>query len=233
MKILVAEKDSALADFIKEQLEIEHYVVDLAGNASELLSKIETKRYDLAIIGLQSPTVEILSKVKSARPDLLVVVLSEKNDPETQLKCLDEGADDFITKPFSLAVMRARFRALLRRRNNASSGVLALEDLELNRMRRTVKRNGCPIDLTHKEFALLEFLMERPMQPVSRAAIAINAWKLQNGDEATNTVDVYVNYIRKKLDSYGGRPLIRTIRGVGYQIGGAEATPRDQHAVTN
>jgi DNA-binding response OmpR family regulator len=111
--------------------------------------------------------------------------------------------------------------------------VLSLEDLELNRMRRTVKRNGYPIELTQKEFALLEFLMERPMQTVSRASIAMNAWNLQNGDDATNTVDVYVNYIRKKLDSYGGRPLIRTIRGVGYQIGSMEAEHRGQHAAND
>jgi DNA-binding response OmpR family regulator len=86
-----------------------------------------------------------------------------------------------------------------------------------------VKRNGCAIDLTQKEFALLEFLMERPMQPVSRDAIAKNAWNLQNQDPAANTVDVYINYIRKKLEAYGDRPLIRTVRGVGYQIGGAES----------
>ena len=230
MRIMVAEKDSALAEFIREQLEIELYRVELARDAAELLAKLEMKRFDLAILDLDYPGVEILSKIRSAHPDLLVVVLSEKNDPGIQLKCLDEGADDFITKPFSLSVLHARFRALLRRRNNASSGVLSLDDLELNRMRRTVKRNGCSIDLTQKEFALLEFLMERPMQTVSRAAIAMNAWNLQNGDDATNTVDVYVNYIRKKLDSYGGRPLIRTIRGVGYQIGGVEPVQQEQHA---
>ncbi len=232
MKIVVAEKDLALAEFIKEQLELELYRVDLARDSAELISKLTTKRYDLAIIDLESPGVEILRKIRSIRPDLLVVVLSEKVDPATQLDCLDGGADDSITKPFYFSVLRARFRALLRRRNNASSGVLSLEDLELNRMRRTVTRNGCTIDLTQKEFALLEFLMERPMQPVSRASIAQNAWNLHDGDGATNTVDVYVNYIRKKLDSYGGRPLIRTIRGVGYQIGGTEISHKG-HSVAS
>lgn len=224
MKIVVAETDPALAEFIQEQLEVDRYGVDLARNREELISKLEAKRYDLAMIDIESPHVEILQKIRSARPDVLIVVLSDKTDPDTQLKCLDAGADDYIMKPFFFSVLRARFRALFRRRSNSSSGVLSLEDLELNRMRRTVQRNGCPIELTQKEFALLEFLMERPMQPVSRAAIAMNAWKLQNGDDATNTVDVYVNYIRKKLDSYGGRPLIRTIRGVGYQIGGMETS---------
>ena len=228
MKILVAEKDSALADFIKEQLEAELYRVDLARDSAELIAKLATKRYDLAIVDIESPGLEILPRIRSFRPDLLVAVLSEKGDPTTHLDCLDGGADDFITKPFYFSVLRARLRALLRRRSNASSGVLSLEDLELNRMRRTVTRNGSTIDLTQKEFALLEFLMERPMQPVSRASIAQNAWNLQDGDGATNTVDVYVNYIRKKLDSYGGRPLIRTIRGVGYQIGGTEIAHEDR-----
>ncbi len=226
MRIVVAEQDVALADFIKEQLEIDRYVVDLARDPADLILKLEARRYDLTVIDLESPDMEILGKIRSIRPDVLLVVLSGKTDPETLLKCLDGGADEFITKPFFFSVLRARFRALLRRRSNGSNGVLSLEDLELNQLRRTVKRNGCPIELTQKEFALLEFLMERPMQPVSRAAIAMNAWKLQSGDDATNTVDVYVNYIRKKLDTYGGRPLIRTIRGVGYQIGGMDASER-------
>ena len=233
MRIVVAEKDSALAEFIKEQLEADLYRVDLARDCAELMSKLLAIRHDLAIVDLESPIAQILGKIRSLRPDLLVAILSEKLDPATHVECLDGGADDFITKPFYFSVLGARLRALLRRRNNASSGVLALEDLELNRMRRTVTRNGCTIDLTQKEFALLEFLMERPMQPVSRASIAQNAWNLQNGDGATNTVDVYVNYIRKKLDSYGGRPLIRTIRGVGYQIGGTETAPERRSAASD
>lgn len=222
MRIVVAEKDPALAEFIKEQLEIDCYRVDLAVNHAELIPKLTAKRYDLAIVSIESSNIEFLREIRSVRPDLLLVVLSKQDDPAAHLNSLDGGADDFITKPFSLSVLRARIRALLRRRNNASSGVLALDDLELNRIRRTVKRNGCAVDLTQKEFALLEFLMERPMQPVSRDAIAKNAWHIQGEDATANTVDVYINYIRKKLDSYGDRPLIRTIRGVGYQIGGTE-----------
>jgi DNA-binding response OmpR family regulator len=221
MRIVVADRDSALAEFVKEQLEIDNYKVDLAPNNNELVPRLAAKRYDLAIVNIES-SIEVLREIRSVRPDLLLIVLSEKYDSATHSNSLDGGADDFITKPFYLSVLRARIRALLRRRNNASSGVLSLEDLELNRIRRTVKRNGCTIDLTQKEFALLEFLMERPMQPVSRDVIAKNAWNLQNEDAATNTVDVYINYIRKKLETYGDRPLIRTIRGVGYQIGGTE-----------
>lgn len=222
MRIVVVEKDSALAEFIKEQLETEHYKVDLTANNAELLPRLTAKRYDLVILDIGPSSIEIIREIRSIRPGLLILVLSGNTDPETQLNNLDEGADDFITKPFYFSVLHSRIRALLRRRNNATNSVLSLEDLELNRMRRTVKRNGCTVDLTQKEFALLEFLMERPMQPVSRDAIAKNAWNLQSEDATANTVDVYINYIRKKLDSYGDRPLIRTIRGVGYQIGGAE-----------
>jgi len=223
MRIVVAEQGAALAEFIKEQLEIDGYKVDLALNSAELMPKLTGKRYDLAILALGPSNLEVLRQIRPSRPDLLSLVISDQNDPDTHLRSLDEGADDFIAKPFYFSVLRARIRALLRRRNNASSGILALADLELNRIRRTVKRNGCAIDLTQKEFALLEFLMERPMQPVSRDAIAKNAWNLQNEDAAANTVDVYINYIRKKLEAYGDRPLIRTVRGVGYQIGGAES----------
>lgn len=233
MRIVVVEKDSALAEFIKEHLETEGYKVDVALNNAELVPKLSAKRHDLAIVGIESSSVEILREIRSVRPDLLLLALSEKNDPETHLNSLDAGADDFISKPFYLSVLRARIRALWRRRNNASSGVLSLEDLELNRIRRTVKRNGCAIDLTQKEFALLEYLMERPMQPVSREVIARDAWNLQDEDPATNTVDVYINYIRKKLDSFGDRPLIRTIRGVGYQIGGTESARQPLHAASD
>ena len=230
MKILVAEQDSALAEFIQEQLETEGYAVDLVRESAELVSAVEAKRYDLVVVGLESSVVEVVGQIRSVRPDLLLVVLSGETDPSTQFRCLDAGADDFITKPFYFSVLLGRFRALLRRRNPASTAVLLLGDLELNRVRRTVTRNGCAIDLTQKEFALLEFLMERPMQPVSRAVIAKSAWKVQDEGASANTVDVYVNYIRKKLDSYGGRPVIRTIRGVGYQIGGAERLHQEDAA---
>ncbi len=241
MRIVVAEKDVALAEFIKEQLENEHFGVDLAGNATELMSLLQMRQYDLAIIdletglesGLESPSVELVRKVRSFKPDLLLLVLSQKTDPDIHFNCLDAGADDFVTKPFYSSVLRARFRALLRRRNNSSTAVLKVEDLELDRIRHTVKRNGCAIDLTQKEFALLEFLMERPMQAVSRAIIAKDAWNLQDEDTATNTVDVYINYVRKKLESYGDRPLIRTVRGVGYQIGGAGDLAPEQASSNN
>jgi DNA-binding response OmpR family regulator len=228
VRIVISEKDHTLAEFIKERLESESYEVDLALDPADLMSNLESKPYDLAILSLEPPHFDVIRKIRQIHPDLLLVVFSDKKDAGTQLVCLDAGADDFITKPISLSILGARFRALLRRRSKSSSGVLALEGLELNRIRRTVKRNGCPVDLTQKEFALLEFLMERPMQAVSRAAIAENAWHIPCGSVATNTVDVYVNYIRKKLGSYGDRPLIRTVRGVGYQIGGADSAPEDE-----
>jgi DNA-binding response OmpR family regulator len=241
MKIVVAEKDLALAEFMKEQLEGQHFGVDLASNPSELMSLLQTRHYDLAILDLEagiepgpeSPNVALVRKVRAIRPELLLLVLSQSADPKTHFNCLDAGADDFIIKPFYSSVLLARFRALLRRRNNSSTAVLKVEDLELDRIRRTVKRNGCPVDLTQKEFALLELLMERPMQAVSRANIAKEAWNLEEADLATNTVDVYINYVRRKLESFGDRPLILTVRGIGYQIGGAGRPAREQASSTN
>jgi DNA-binding response OmpR family regulator len=227
VRIVIAEKDLSLAEFVKEQLESKSYAVDIALDHEDLMSKLGSRPYDLAILAPEPPHFDVIRKIRQVHPDLLLVVFSDKKDPGTQLVCLDAGADDYVTKPFTLSVLEARFRALWRRRNNTSSGVLSLEGLELNRIRRTVKRNGCPVDLTQKEFALLEYLMERPMQAVSRAVIAENAWHIADGNVATNTVDVYVNYIRKKLESFGDHPLIRTVRGVGYQIGGADTPPQE------
>ena len=236
MRIVIAENDVPLAEFIKEQLESEHWRVDLAGSDSELEFQLQANAYGLAIIDLGLPTKEgldLLRRIRAGSPDLLVLILSVSGDPETHFNCLDAGADDFITKPFYSSVLLARLRALLRRRNHSSNTILKVEDVELDRVRRTVKRNGCAIDLTQKEFALLEILMERPLQPVSRATISKDAWNLRDGDKMTNTVDVYINYLRKKIDFDDDHPLIRTVRGVGYQIGGAGTNNREKCAANS
>jgi DNA-binding response OmpR family regulator len=131
---------------------------------------------------------------------------------------LDAGADDYLAKPFAFAELAARIRAVLRRGNRNASVVLRVEDLELDRVSHTVQRLGRAIELSPKEFALLEFLMRHAGQPVARAAIVEQVWKL-HFDTMTNVVDVYINYLRRKVDSGFDRPLIRTVRGIGYQIG--------------
>jgi DNA-binding response OmpR family regulator len=136
---------------------------------------------------------------------------------EERIRGLDAGADDYLSKPFAFAELAARIRALLRRGSRPGQATLEVADLKLDRLSHTVQRAGRAIDLSPKEFALLEFLMMHSGQPVSRSAIVEQVWKL-NFDTMTNVVDVYINYLRRKIDSGYDRSLIRTVRGVGYQI---------------
>ena len=135
---------------------------------------------------------------------------------------MDLGADDYIAKPFAFAELAARIRAVLRRGSRPANAVLTVEDLVVDRVSHVVKRNGREIELSPKEFGLLEFLMRHAGQAVPRSAIVEHVWKL-NFDTMTNVVDVYINYLRRKVDTGNDRALIRTIRGVGYQIGGNAA----------
>jgi two-component system OmpR family response regulator len=137
---------------------------------------------------------------------------------EDRVRLLNAGVDDCLAKPFAFAELAARVRAILRRGNSSELGVLRVDDLEIDRVAHDVHRAGRAIELSPREFALLEFLMRHEGQPVTRNAIVEQVWKLRfNG--MTNVVDVYINYLRRKVDSGHDRPLIRTVRGVGYQIG--------------
>jgi len=138
---------------------------------------------------------------------------------EERIRGLDAGADDYVAKPFAFAELAARIRAILRRGSRPARALLQVGDLELDRVSRAVRRGSHDIDLSPKEFALLECLMRYEGQPVSRAVIVEQVWKLDH-DTMTNVVDVYINYLRRKVDAGHGHTLIRTIRGVGYQIGG-------------
>jgi len=224
-RVLVVEDDAPLAEFIGGRLRDDHFVVDIVHARSEAQLLISSDSHDLLILDLALLDIqglEVLRWAHAKRPDLLILVLTGSPSPEDCVQALDAGADDYITKPFSSAELSARIRALIRRSMSASpaTNILKVEDLELDRMGRSVQRGGYKIDLTQKEFVLLEFLMQRPQQPVARTAINEHAWGLAES-RPTNVVDVYINYLRKKIDFGFDRPLIRTIRGVGYQIGGA------------
>jgi two-component system OmpR family response regulator len=152
-------------------------------------------------------------------PEAPVVLLSPASSVEERVKSLDAGADDIIVKPFAWSELAARIRAVLRRRNRPARDVFKFEDLEVNRVSHEVRRAGRAVELSPKEYALLEFLLRNPGRPVARAAIIEEVWRI-HGDSITNVVDVYINYLRRKIDSGADNPLIRTIRGIGYQIGG-------------
>jgi len=163
--------------------------------------------------------LDVLREIRSKRPDLPVMIVTGANQVEERVRGLDAGADDYVAKPFAFVELAARIRAVLRRGQRPGRAILQIEDLEVDRVNHTVRRGNHNIELSPKEFALLEFLMRHEGQPVSRTSIVEQVWKL-NFDTMTNVVDVYINYLRRKVDCGYDRALIRTIRGVGYQIGG-------------
>jgi DNA-binding response OmpR family regulator len=222
MRLLVAEADTSLAEFLQTRLQQEHFAVQLASTGDQISKFGEKSLFDLILLDLNLPGVpgpDYLRHLQSRWPEAPVVLLSSASSVEERIKGLDAGADDIIMKPFAWSELAARIRAVLRRRNRPSREVFQYEDLEVNRVSHEVRRAGRAIDLSPKEYALLEFLLRNPGRPVSRAAIIEEVWRI-HGDSITNVVDVYINYLRRKLDSGANHPLIRTIRGVGYQIGG-------------
>jgi len=221
MRILVAEDDAALADFLHQRLQQEHFSVQVVSSRSEAQRLAVDQPYDVVLLDLDlqgQDSLDVLRGIRSKKPDLPVLVVTGKSIVEDRVRGLDAGADDYIAKPFAFAELAARIRAVLRRGNRPARAVLQIDDLELDRVTHAVQRHGHSIELSPKEFALLEFLMRQAGHPVSRSAIVEQVWKL-NLDSTTNVVDVYINYLRRKVDMGHERPLIRTIRGVGYQIG--------------
>ncbi len=221
MRILVAEHDAPLADFICEELQREQFAVQKVADGVEAQELASNQNYDLVIldIGLPGATgLEVLRGIRSKKPDLPVLIITGASKVEELVRGLDAGADDYVAKPFVFAELSARIRAVLRRDSRPSRAVLQIADLELERVSHAVQRGGHEIALSPKEYALLELLMRNAGQPVSRAAILEQVWKIDI-DNMTNVVDVYINYLRRKVDFGYERALIQTIRGVGYQIG--------------
>jgi two-component system, OmpR family, response regulator len=225
--ILIVSRDAPLAAFLARQLREDHFVADVAPSDAEALRLIGNEACQLVILDLDLPedlrarekVDNRLQSIRAGHPFLPIIVLTSSAQTSERVKILDQGADDCLTKPFSYAELSAHVRGCLRRLNGPAAVQLKVHDLELDRVTHTVRRGSSIIDLTQREFALLEFLMQRPLQPITRIEIAEHAWKSEGGS-TTNAVDVYINYLRKKIDSGFDRPLIRTIRGVGYQIGG-------------
>jgi DNA-binding response OmpR family regulator len=182
--------------------------------------------YDLLVLDLNLPSVDGISILKSLRqrkPSVPVMILTARSRVEDRVQCLDTGADDYLVKPFSFLELSARARALLRRSHLPSESVLTVRDLRLDRVERRVERGGRRIDLTTKEFALLEYLMRNAGRRLTRAMIIEHVWNL-TFDSTTNVVDVYINYLRRKVDDGFSPSLIHTVRGVGYQLSPDGAT---------
>jgi DNA-binding response OmpR family regulator len=231
MHILIAEDDAPVAKFLSSGLLCDHYDVRIATAGRQVTQMMENGPCDLIILDLNLPDVsgmEVLRQVRSARPHLPVLILTGSARVEDRVNGLNSGADDYLTKPFAFSELTARVRALLRRSGLPFEPVLRSMDLELDRVRRAVNRSGRSIELTPKEFALLEYLMLNAGRNVSRSAIIHNVWKLSS-DTLTNVVDVYINYLRRKIDAGATERLIHTARGAGYRLGDME-TPMRQAA---
>src|SRR5436853_235444 len=203
MRILVAEDDSALASFVKKGLEAEHYAVDISADGEQARALASELDFDIIILDLTLPHldgVSILRFVRTRKPSVPILVLTGRNRIEDRVQCLDLGADDYLMKPFSFSELSARIRALMRRSHVPAESVLSVGDLKLDRVERKVERAGKRIELTSKEFALLEYLMRNAGRRVTRAMIIEHVWNL-SFDTCTNVVDVYVFGRWQNVDS--------------------------------
>ena len=220
MRILVVEDEKKVAGFIKQGLEEEGYAIDVASDGREGLLMALDGVHDLIILDINLPKLDGLSVLREFRhrqgktPVLLLTVRAAIED---KVLGLDTGADDYLTKPFSFQELLARIRALLRRRVEAGPPRLQVADLSLDPARRLVSRGTDRIDLSSKEFALLDYFMRNPGRVLTRTMIAEHVWDY-DFDPMSNIIDVYVNYLRKKIDTGREPKLIHTVRGVGYVL---------------
>jgi DNA-binding response OmpR family regulator len=219
MRLLIAEDDKALGMFLKRGFEVEGHRVRVAQDGVAAVEAFREELPDLTILDLNLPIKDgeqVLAELRVLDADLPVLILTARQEVEARVRCLDLGADDLMLKPFSLFELRARCRALLRRKREARL-LLRAGDLEVNRLDHTAMRAGSPVVLTNKEFALLEHLLLHRGHSVSRVELLDSVWKMEPA-QTTNIVDVYVNYLRRKLKDPPPGRLIRTVRGQGYMV---------------
>ena len=220
MRILVVEDEPKLAVALKRGLEAQGYAVDLAADGEEGLGLAELEPYDLLLLDVMLPRLDGLSLCRRLRAQgrrVPILMLTARDAIEHRVAGLDSGADDYLVKPFAFPELLARVRALVRRNAPSKDPVLRLVDLEIDTVSRQVRRAGRPIALTTKEYAILEYFARNPNRVLSRPEIAEHVWDY-DFVAASNVVDVYVRYLRRKLDDNREPPLLRTIRGAGYQL---------------
>jgi two-component system copper resistance phosphate regulon response regulator CusR len=219
VRVLVIEDDRKVASFIQAGLTQEGHAVDVLNDGVDAGAQALSIDYDIVVLDLMLPGrsgFQVLRDIRSRKPTLPVIVLTAKSSLDERVAGLDAGADDYMTKPFALAELSARLRALLRRGAPRES-VLRVGDLEVDTIGRKVRRAGTAIELKPKEYALLEFLMRNSDRPVTKALIIEHVWDI-HFDSVSNVVEVHINSLRNKIDKGFGLPLIRTLRGVGYML---------------
>src|SRR5262249_15087190 len=224
MRILVVEDEHKVASFIARALREEAYAVDVAATGQKALEMASDARYDVILLDMRLPGlsgIEVCRELRQSGVETPILMLTARSLVPQRVEGLNAGADDYLTKPFAIAELRARVRALIRRALHQGGSKLNYEDIELDRHRRRVTRDGTTIPLSSKEFALLEFMLLRAPEPVTRSEIVEHVWDT-NFDSETNLVEVYVNRLRQKIDEHRTTKLIHTIRGVGYRLGRPE-----------
>lgn len=218
MRLLVIEDEQKVANFIRQGLEEEGYAVDHAADGASGLRIALEGLHDVIVLDVMLPKLDglsVLQQLRQANVATPVLLLTVRATIEDKVLGLDAGADDYLTKPFAFEEFVARVRALLRRRAETAPPVLQVADLALDPARRVVSRAGRKIDLTPREFALLDYFMRNPDRVLTRTMIANRVWDY-SFDAATNVIDVYVNYLRRKIDTGHDSKLLHTVRGVGY-----------------
>ena len=225
MHILLVEDEKKVASFIQRGLEAEHYTVEVAHDGEAGLLRVLDGDYDLLILDIMLPKrdgLSVLHEVRRHKLSIPILLLTARDTVADKVAGLDHGADDYLTKPFAFEELLARVRALLRRGAPMPAPVLTLADLHLDFITHQVTRADKRIDLTAKEFALLEFFLRHPGRVLSRTLIAQHVWGV-DFDTFTNVIDVYVNYLRKKIDTDFEPKLLHTVRGAGYVLKVPEA----------
>jgi len=220
MRILIVEDEKKIADFLKRGLKEEGYAADVAYDGEDGHFRAKTKSYDLIILDLMLPKMDgltVCKKLRSEKISVPILMLTAKGEIADKVTGLDSGADDYLTKPFAFEELLARVRALVRKRESGAVTKLKLSDLELDLVTHKVVRARQEIKLTSKEYALLEYMMRNPNTIVTRTMISEHVWNA-DFDSFTNVIDVYVNYLRNKIDAPFKKKLIQTIRGRGYII---------------
>ena len=219
MRILVVEDDRKVASFIQSGLQQEGHAVDVLHDGLDAGEQAAAVDYDAVVLDLMllgRSGLQVLRDIRARKAEMPVIILTAKDSIDERITGLDGGADDYMVKPFALAELSARLRALLRR-GTPHESTLRVGDLEMDTIRRTIRRAGQPIELKPKEYALLEFLMRNSDRPVTRSLIIEHVWNI-HFDSVSNVVEVHINALRAKIDRGFAVPLIHTVRGVGYML---------------